>query len=459
LTNKINNSKGSLHGYWSSRISFILAVAGSAVGLGNIWKFPYIAGVNGGGAFVLVYILCVFLIGLPILVSEILIGRMGRRNPASSMEAMALQSSSSKKWAFVGLMGILSGVLILSYYSVIAGWSLAYIFESFSGTFVNANSTIVEESFFSLSSSWKITMFWHSLFMIITAYVVSKGVAEGLEKAVRLLMPLLILLLLILLVYSALEGEFIAGLSFMFAPRFHDLTADGILVALGHAFFTLSVGMGAIMAYGAYLPDNMSIGRISISVVLADTFIALISGLVIFPIVFANGLDPEAGPGLVFMSLPMAFGNLPGGIGLGVIFFTLLSFAAWTSAISLMEPAVAWAVEKFKIQRVTASFFICLIIWVFGLGTVFSFSLLSDFLLLGRNIFDNLDYLTSNILLPLGGLMIVIFASWVVNIDSLSIQLDKSRGIFFRLWLFLSRYIAPIGVMIIFFYSVNIFST
>jgi len=471
LNTKSINNRSSLHGYWSSRFSFILAVAGSAVGLGNIWKFPYIAGVNGGGAFVLVYLLCVFLIGLPILVSEILIGRMGRRNPVASMRHLSLESSSLPYWQYVGLAGVLSGILILSFYSVIAGWSLSYIFKSFSHSFIDSTSTLqnpiinnVESIFDNLINDWKIMLFWHTLFLYMTFCVVARGIKGGLEKAIRVLMPLLILLLIGLLFYSIFNGDFIESVYFMFAPKFSELTASGVLIALGHAFFTLSVGMGAIMAYGAYLPSDLSIGKISIAVVFADTLIAIIAGLVIFSVVFANGLDPEQGPGLIFVSLPMAFGSMPflgnwlGGGFFAGIFFCLLSLAAWTSAISLMEPAVAWLIEKFHIDRFKAALIIFLIIWFVGLGNVFSFNLLSEFTFLQGTIFDNLDYLTSNIMLPIGGLLIVIFAGWIIKEERLSMQLDKSKGFYFKLWLFLSKYIAPAAVLIIFVSSIGILS-
>jgi neurotransmitter:Na+ symporter, NSS family len=446
-----------MHGHWSSRLAFILAVSGSAIGLGNIWKFPYIAGVNGGGAFVLVYLACVFVVGLPIMMSEILIGRRGRRNPIATMRLLGEEEGHSQKWSLIGVIGVISGFLILSYYSVIAGWAVAYVLEGASGAFVDADAIAVAAIFSDLSGNWIVTGFWHTVFMAITIFVVSKGVERGLERAVRVLMPALVALLLVLLGYSMIEGDFAAGLRFLFEPKFSELTRAGALTALGHAFFTLSVGMGAVMAYGAYLPDETSIARTSIAVVCADTGIAILAGLVIFPIVFANGLDPATGPGLIFQSLPLAFGQLPGGIIVAVLFFLLLTFAAWTSAISLMEPAVAWLVEAYELSRPAAATRIGGTIWALGFLSVWSFNLLADFKPFGRTLFDNLDFLTSNILLPLGGLAIVVFAGWIMCRNSSADELDPAAGAGYRAWRIAARYIAPIAVILIFLNAVGLF--
>ena len=447
----------SLHGHWSSRFAFILAVSGSAVGLGNIWKFPYIAGVNGGGAFVLVYLLCVFIVGLPIMMAEILVGRRGRRNPIATMKLLGEAEGGSRLWALIGVAGVFSGFLILSYYSVIAGWAIAYIFEGASGAFTNVDAAGVGEIFSGLSGNWIVTGFWHTLFIAMTTIVVSKGVERGLERAVRILMPALFALLLVLLGYSMIAGDFAQGLRFMFEPKFSELTPAGALSALGHAFFTLSVGMGAIMAYGAYLPDEVSIARTSVAVVCADTAIAVLAGLVIFPIVFANGLDPAEGAGLIFHSLPLAFGQLPGGTIIAVLFFLLLSFAAWTSAISLMEPAVAWLIEARELSRTAAATFVGATIWLLGFLSVWSFNLLADFHLFGRTLFDNLDFLTSNIMLPLGGLAIVIFAGWIICRNSSADELDPAAGMGYRAWRFSARFIAPVAIILVFLNAIGLF--
>jgi neurotransmitter:Na+ symporter, NSS family len=446
----------SLHGQWTSRLAFILAVAGSAVGLGNIWRFPYVAGENGGGAFVLVYLLCVFVVGLPIMMSEILIGRRGRRNPVATMRLLGEEEGGTRHWQWVGAVGVVAAFLILSFYSVIAGWAVAYVFEGATGEFRGADADHVTEVFAALSSNTVSAGFWHTLFMVGTVIVVARGVERGIERAVRVLMPALVALLVLLLGYAMVAGDFARGLAFLFEPRFEDLTGESVLIALGQAFFTLSIGMGAIMAYGAYLPREASIGRTSFAVVLADTTIAILAALVIFPIVFANGLDPASGPGLVFQSLPLAFGQMPGGVIIAVIFFTLLTFAAWTSAISLMEPAVAWLMESAGIRRAQAAVTIGAVIWGLGFLTVLSFGAWSDVTFLRGTFFDNIDYLTNNLMLPLGGLAIVVFAGWVMARNSTADELDPEAGRGYRLWRILARYVTPIAVIVVLLNAIGI---
>jgi len=429
-------------------MAFILAVTGSAVGLGNIWKFPYIAGQNGGGAFVLVYLGCVFLIGMPVMMSEILIGRRGRRNPVATMELLGREEGSSARWRWVGSMGVVAGILILSYYSVIAGWTLAYIFKSVTGTFVGASAEAVAAELGGFVGDWRAIGLCHTLFMGLTVFVVARGVERGLEQAVRFMVPALLVLMLVLLAYAMNSGYFGQGVSFMFTPDFDRLTWGGVLAALGQAFFTLSIGMGAVMAYGAYLPEETSITGASAAVVTADTLIAILAGLVIFPLVFANGLTPGDGPGLVFNTLPLAFGQMKGGLFFSTIFFVLLSFAAWTSAIGLMEPAVAWIVERFNKTRAQASVMVGLLIWFVGLGSVLSFNVLADVKVFAGTIFDNVDYLTSNIMLPLGGLLITLFAGWVMCQNSTSEELGGT-GVLYRAWRILARFIAPIGILLV----------
>ncbi len=448
--------RSSLHGMWSSRLAFILAVSGSAVGLGNIWKFPYIAGVNGGGAFVIVYLVCVFAIGLPIMMSEVLIGRRGRRNPVTTMKLVGEEEAGQGWWQIVGIMGVLAGVLILSFYSVIAGWSLAYILKSAAGSFTGANAIAVDLQFEALTGHWPMQMVWHTVFMLMTAFVVGRGVQRGLEQAVRILMPALCVLLIVLLFYSMSQGAFAQGLEFMFKPDFANLTWGSVLVALGHAFFTLSIGMGAVMAYGAYLPEGTSIPATSVAVVFADTLIALLAGMVIFPIVFAHGLEAGEGPSLIFHALPVAFGQMPGGVFFATLFFLLLSFAAWTSSIGLIEPAVAWLVERFKRTRVEAASLVGGLVWFLGIGSVLSFNELADFKFWRGTIFSNIDYLASNIMLPLGGLLITIFAGWVMCRNSTSEELDLGTGRAYRAWRFLARFVAPAMVLVIFFNAIGL---
>lgn len=446
----------SLHGLWSSRLAFILAVSGSAVGLGNIWKFPYVAGANGGGAFVLFYLLCVALIGLPIMMAEILIGRRGRRNPVATMRIVGEEEGSRPTWALVGVMGVIAGIIILSFYSVIAGWSLSYIGHAAMNRFSGAGADEVNGLFGGMLSNWKVLAFWHTLFMVLTIFVVARGVERGLERAVRFLMPSLAILMVALLGYAIINGDFRAGVNFLLEADFSKLTGDGMLAALGQAFFSLSIGMGAIMAYGAYLPEGTSIANTSISVVLADTAMALLAGLAIFPIVFAHGLDPAAGPGLIFQTLPLAFGNMAGGHLFGTLFFVLLTFAAWTSSIGLIEPAVAWKVETRGRSRAVAAIVIGVVVWALGFLTILSFNELENFKVLGRTLFENLDHLSSNIMLPLGGLFITIFAGWVMCKNSTAEELDIGTGGMYHSWRFLARWVAPAAVLLVFLHATGL---
>lgn len=342
----------SIHGMWSSRLAFILAATGSAVGLGNIWRFPYVTSDNGGGAFVLIYLICILLVGLPIMWTEIMIGRRGRMSPINSIRELADNARASRGWMGLGILGVVAGFLILSFYSVVAGWTLHYGFLYVKELFGAASITDPEAAFGSLLASPGELTFWHGLFMLMTVFVVAFGVEKGLERAVSILMPLLFILLLILLGYAMNTGYFMEAASFLFRPDWSQVSGEMIVTAMGQAFFTLSLGMCAIMTYGAYLPSNVNIPRVGITVAAADTVVALVAGLAIFPIVISFGLSPEGGgPGLIFTSLPLAFAEMPFGVLYGMLFFLLLSVAAWTSSISLMEPATAYIVESTNLSR------------------------------------------------------------------------------------------------------------
>ena len=399
--------KASLHGQWSSRFAFVLAATGSAVGLGNIWKFPYIAGENGGGAFVLIYLLCILAIGLPIMVAEIMLGRRGRQSPINTMRDLAAEAGASRFWSWLGWLGVIAGFLILSYYSVIAGWAMAYVVRVASGVFEGATADGVSNIFGQLIADPEKLLAWHSLFMIVTMLVVARGV-KGLERTVKFLMPALLVILILLVGFGMEQGAFEQAASFLFKADFSKVSSEGVLTAMGHAFFTLSLGMGAIMVYGSYLPTKVSIGSTAVIIALADTVVALLAGLAIFPIVFANGLEPGSGPGLIFQTLPIAFGHMAYGSVFGTLFFVLLVFAAWSSSISLIEPGVAWLVENKKMSRMRACIWAGLATWILGIGTVLSFNLTADVKLFDKTFFDILDYLTANVMLPLGGLSIAV---------------------------------------------------
>ena len=447
--------KISKHGQWSSRLAFVFAATGSAVGLGNIWKFPYITGENGGGAFVLVYLLCIFLIGVPIMMAEVLLGRRGRQSPINTMRELAKDAGAQVYWSWLGWLGVVAGFLILSYYSVIAGWSIAYVVRVASGVFEGATADGVNSIFGQFIADPEKLLGWHSLFMIMTMLVVARGV-KGLERAVRFLMPTLLVLLLLLVGYAMKQGTFEDAVSFLFSADFSKVNSDSVLTAMGHAFFTLSLGMGAIMVYGSYLPSNVSISSTTIIIALADTAVALLAGLAIFPLVFANGLEPGSGPGLIFQTLPIAFGHMAYGAFFGGLFFLLLVFAAWSSSISLIEPAVAWLVENKNMSRMRACIWSGLAAWVLGIGTVLSFNVTAEVTLFGMTFFDLMDYLTANILLPLGGLCIAVFVGWVMKRDDSAAELNIKRAALYTGWRFLLRYISPAAVIIVFLNVIGI---
>lgn len=442
--------KLSIHGAWTSRWIFILAATGSAVGLGNIWKFPYITGENGGGAFVLVYLVCILLVGIPIMISEVLIGRRGRQSPINSMKDVAQESGLSSRWSLVSWMGALAGVMIFSFYSVVAGWVLYYIAGMGNGDFIDIGSEMAGKKFEGLLGDPETLLIWHTVFVVMVMVVVAGGVNKGLERATRIMMPALFVLLFILLGYSMTTGAFGQGFEFLFHFDPSQLSWDAVLVALGHSFFTLSLGMGSIMAYGAYMPKKASVGGTVLTIALLDTLVALVAGLAIFPIVFANQLDAGAGPGLMFITLPVAFGQMPGGHIFGFLFFILIGVAAWTSAISLVEPSVAWMVERFKMGRVAACSLLGTLVWTLGLACLGSFNVIADVKLFGLNFFDLMDFATANIMLPLGGLFIAIFAGWKMKQSILQHELALKNDFWFMAWYVVIRFIAPIAVAAIF---------
>lgn len=445
--------ESSRHGMWSSRWMFILAAAGSAVGLGNIWRFPFIAGDNGGGAFILVYLLCIFLIGIPIMMAEVLMGREVRKSPINSLRKLVAISKASPAWVLIGWMGVAAGFFILSFYAVIAGWAMDYVLVTAQGTFVGVTSEGASAAFDSFLQSPLQLIFWQTLFMALTVWIVARGVSGGLELAIRVLMPLLFLLLLVMLGYALTTGSFGEAASFMFRFDWERMGVDAVLAAMGQAFFTLSLGMGAIMAYGAYVPNNASVPGTVTIIALLDTVVAIAAGLVIFSIVFANGLEPGQGPGLMFITLPLAFGQMPMGTLFGTVFFLLVSFAALTSAISLLEPAIAFLVEEYNAVRSRVAISLGVITWILGLGTVFSFNLWADVHLLGeRTFFDLLDFVTNNLMLPLGGLLIGLFVGWVLPRKLLVEQLEMP-ALWLNLWLLLVRFVAPLGVLAVFVYT------
>ena len=436
------------HGAWIGKWTFILAATGSAVGLGNIWGFPYKAGTNGGGAFVLIYLGCILIIGIPIMISEIILGRRSGNSPINALRFIAIESNRSSSWQIVGWSGIFAGILILSFYSVIAGICLNYIFIS--ATSSGAISS--PEQFSNVISSPINLILWHTVFMILTALIVSAGIKDGIGRMVKILMPLLGFLMIFMVIYSIINGDFSSAMSFLFAPDFSNVTSETFLQAMGQAFFSLSLGMGSIMAYGAYMPKEQKVVGTSFTVASLDTLIAILAGLAIFPIIFAFNLEPNSGPGLVFVSMLSAFNQMQFGQFIGPLFFILLSVAALSSSISLLEPGVAYMSEENILSRKGSAQIISLFVWVLGIGSALSFNIWSDFSLIGdRNFLDSMDFIANQILLPLGGMLIAIFVGWFMKKSLIVDELGPINNYLYVLWRFFVKFIAPACVGYIFY--------
>ena len=447
----------SRHESWSNWWVFVLAAAGSAVGLGNIWKFPYMTGENGGGAFVIVYLLCIAIVGIPVMISEVFLGKIGQKSPINTMLSLCKEHKRSPFWVCIGWMGVLAGLIILSFYAVIAGWVLHYMFLLPQGYFTGADGKFVGDVFSKFVGNPYLVLFWFTLFIAVTVFIISRGVHRGLEFFIRWAMPLLFVLVFVLLGYAIVSGDFAQGFSFLFSFNMSSITNETILSAMGHAFFTLSLGMGAIMAYGSYLPQKVSIIPAVGVIAVLDTLVALIAGLALFPIVFANGLSPGAGPGLLFQTIPLAFGQLPAGAFFGTIFFVLVGVAALTSAISLLEPAIAFFVEKYNQPRIRIALILGGICWVLGIGTILSFNVWSDFHVVGSlTVFDFLDYVSQKILLPVGGFLIVIFVAYKLP-SKMVIEKLRIKKQYVYLWKALVNVIAPLSIIIIFLHSFGLF--
>jgi len=442
-------------GNWSSQFGFIAAAAGSAVGLGNIWKFPYITGQYGGAAFVLVYLLFVILVCIPIMNSELLVGRKSGKNALGAFKELAPKSS----WWIVGLMGIIAGFVILSYYSVIAGWATAYIFKS--GAYMAAGADPADV-FVSFITSPVTPIIWHAIFMLICIGIVMAGIEKGIEKYSKILMPALVLILLVLIVRSLTLPGAGAGLSFYLKPDFGKLSAEGILAALGQAFFSLSLGMGCMITYGSYLKKDQDIPANSYWIAGTDTAIALLAGLAIFPAVFAFGFEPGAGPGLTFITVPAVFASM-GAIGhfFGILFFILLTVAAITSAISLLEVVCAYFIDEKKWNRKKAAWIMGIIIFLLGIPSSLGQGVWSGYKFIGgRDFLDSLDFIASNILLPLGGFLLCIFIGWYWGTDkaveegNIGAKGALTLGGGYR---FLIKYVAPIAIFVVFLKSIGVF--
>ncbi|HEY6610024.1 MAG TPA: sodium-dependent transporter [Pseudomonas sp.] len=439
---------------WQSRWGFILAATGSAVGLGNIWKVPYITGEYGGGAFVLMYLACILAIGIPVMMTEIALGRRGRGSPLDAIARVVKENNGNPLWKTLGGMAMLCGFLILCFYVVVAGWAFAYTWKmvdgSLAATSVDALAGVFEAH---NANPWQLGG-WSIVVSLLTVWIVGKGVQAGVEKAFRWMMPGLAVMLLVLVGYSWTSGSFSQGFDFLFTFDASKITGEALLAALGHAFFTLSLASGAILTYGSYLPDGQSIARTSVIVAIADTCVALLAGLAIFPVIFANGMSPSAGPGLIFMSLPLAFQQMPLGTVFGVLFFAMVSVAALTSAISMIEAVVAYLNEKHGISRGRAAIGSGLVLLVISLLAMLSFNVGAEWKLFGTTLFDSLDYVTSRWMMPLGGILMVILAGYCLRSDIMRDELQLPNA-GYALWLFMVRYVSPVLIVMVFLHALG----
>ena len=436
---------------------FVLAAVGSAVGLGNIWKFPYMMGEQGGGAFFLIYLFCIALIGFPVMAAEIMIGRAGRMSPVNSVLKLAREHNRSKNWAIMGWTGVFGGILILSFYAVVAGWITCYVWRLFSGEFNGFGAGAVESSWKEFAGDPLQVFLWFTAFMAVTVFFVARGVNKGLEVAIRICMPLLFVLLIVLLVYGVAQGGLMDALKFMFDFDFSNMKTETPAKAMGHAFFTLSIGMGAIMAYGAYMPREGSVKSAVGIIVVIDTLVAILAGLAIFSIVFAMNLDPAGGPSLLFLTTPVAFGNLPLGAVFGGLFFLFVAFAAFTSAISLTEPAIAYFVERFNTNRIWIAVVIGVSTWILGILSVFSTNLLANFHIFRDWTFlDFFDQFATILLLPLVGLAIAIFVGWFLPWERVRKDLDIRSNFAWSIWITCIRYVAPLSILFVFGFTLYV---
>ncbi len=449
------NNQGKRDGF-SSKFGIVAAAAGSAIGLGNIWRFPYVVGESGGGAFLLVYLGFVLVLGIPVMLSEFVIGRKSKSNAYGAFKKSAPRTA----WPVVGIMGIVAAFVILAFYSTIAGWTLHYVYLSLINAFHGKGTTELTYIFEQFQVSGVLPLIWQLVFIVLTAVIILAGVKHGIEKYSKILMPFLLLLLIALSIRSLTLPNSFEGVSFLFKPDFSKIDAGVILNALGQAFFSLSIGMGALITYSSYFPKETNLSGTAFEVSIADVVIAVLAGIAIFPAMFSLGMQPEeGGPGLIFMVLPSVFQQIPGGYFVSLAFFILLAIAALTSSISIMEVVVAFLVEEFRIKRRQGTIITAVAAAFTGVFCTLSWSTFEGVTIAGRNIFDTLDFTASNILLPLGGLLIVLFVGWYMKSVEVKEELSNKGALkikLFSAFLFIVRFIAPIAIAIIFLHGIGI---
>ena len=435
---------------FGSKIGVILATVGCAVGLGNIWRFPYMLGENGGAAFLLVYISCILFLGIPVMITEFFIGRYSRKNAAGAFKVMA----PGTKWSVIGYNGVTAAFLILGYYAVVSGWTLEYIVQAFSGSLEGKNATDFADEFTAFSTGVFRPILWTVVFIALTHIIIISGVKEGIERASKVMMPVLFLILIALCVRSATLPGASEGLTFLFNPDFSKIDSSVVLSAMGQAFFSLSIGMGCLITYASYFGKQTNLQTTALQVTILDTLVAVLAGVMIFPAVFSFGIEPTTGPELVFITLPNVFEQLPFGNIWSFVFFVLLALAALTSTISLHEVSTAYVHEEYHVSRKKAAVIVSIGVTILGILSSLSMGLLKSYTLFGLNFFNLLDFVTAKIMLPLGGMMICIFTA--KRVDKLLLKEEVTnhgtiRFYFFNTYAFFVKYIAPIAIGLIFF--------
>jgi neurotransmitter:Na+ symporter, NSS family len=436
--------QNSSRGNWSGTLGFILASMGSAVGLGNVWRFPYITGEYGGAAFILLYVGCVLAVGIPLMVAEFLIGRKTQCNPVGAFRALRPGSP----WVFTGWLGVVSGFVILSYYAVVGGWVLHYVYLSFIDSFAGKSPDQITALFGRMNGNPWLQIFWLMIFMLLTVVIVSRGISRGIEIGNKIMMPLLFALLLGLLFYALQTNGAATGLEFLLRPKWQKLGRTAILEALGQALFSLSLGMGAMITYGSYLSRQTNLIRCSFFVAIGDTLVAILAGFVVFPLVFSFGLEPSAGPGLIFQTLPIALAQLPAGYWVALALFVLLSFAALTSSISLLEVACAYFIDEQRWSRKQASWTLGMVIFVLGIPSA-----------VDEKFLGFMDGIATNYLLPIGALLIAVFTGWVLMHDERRREFSagEASAFHFACWSILIRFISPVALLLIFLHQLRLF--
>lgn len=439
---------------WSSRSLFVMALAGTTIGLGNVWRFPYLAGEYGGGAFLVAYVGCLIAVGMPLMIAELMLGREGRASPVRSYAAVARGEGATGAWAVIAVGGSVAAIMLLAAYSVVGGWSLAYVFRAAGGSLEGLDAVDAARVFRDLTSDPERLLAWHTLFIAVTMLIVGRGLRQGLEAAIAWFMPLLLGLLLVLVFTASAQPGFGQALRFLTAPDLSRLGTGGLLAALGHAFFSLTLGVGAVAAFGRYAERRLPLMPVTLAVIVLDTVVALLAGLATLPFLFSLDLAPSAGTGLVFQTLPLAFGELVGGRYLATLFFAALVLAAWTSAIAMMEPMVAWLAERVRVDRALATSMTGLLVWIVGVFALLSFNRLAHVSwlpslpgMVGNSLFELMNHVAINLMLPVLGLATAVFVGWRVSATTQRHGVGGRIG--FRLWRVLIRFVTPLAMLVI----------